>query len=60
MLFIVFNFYYCNIFQVEDCALQIYRQCGTGGSSEGDFGTYLDSDLSLSEQPDELDLLKNR
>lgn len=41
--------------KVDECALQIYRSHESG---QGDFGTYLDSDLSLAEQPDEVAILK--
>uniref|UniRef100_A0A914WI81 FHOD1 N-terminal GTPase-binding domain-containing protein n=1 Tax=Plectus sambesii TaxID=2011161 RepID=A0A914WI81_9BILA len=42
--------------KLDEAALQIYKTY-EGGS--GDFGTYLDSDLALSDQPDELELLKS-
>ncbi|XP_064640833.1 FH1/FH2 domain-containing protein 3-like isoform X12 [Lineus longissimus] len=37
--------------KLEDCALQLYRYTG----SQGDYGTYLDLELSLDEQWDELE-----
>uniref|UniRef100_A0A915I7X2 GBD/FH3 domain-containing protein n=1 Tax=Romanomermis culicivorax TaxID=13658 RepID=A0A915I7X2_ROMCU len=43
-------------FKAEDSALQIYRN---DYSNQSDYGSYLDSDLSLSEQPDELAVLKD-
>lgn len=43
------------MFQEEDAALQMYKSLDNGG---GDLGTYLDSDLALSDQPDELEVLK--
>ncbi len=60
-LFIIYLLlYYFNLinllFQIDDAALQIYRSYEGGG---GDFGTYLDSDLALSDQPDELDILRS-
>jgi len=60
-LFIIYSLlYYFNLinllFQIDDAALQIYRSYEGGG---GDFGTYLDSDLALSDQPDELDILRS-
>uniref|UniRef100_A0A0N5A7F3 Formin_GBD_N domain-containing protein n=1 Tax=Parastrongyloides trichosuri TaxID=131310 RepID=A0A0N5A7F3_PARTI len=39
-----------------DAALQIYRTLENGS---GDFGSYLDSDMTLAEQPDELHILQN-
>lgn len=38
--------------QKGDCCLQV------SPSASGDLGSYLDSDLSLSEQPDELQILQ--
>ena len=37
--------------QLEDCALQLYKVNG----AQGDFGSFLDLDLSLDEQWDELE-----
>ncbi|VDM44976.1 unnamed protein product [Toxocara canis] len=37
-----------------DAALQVYKYDG----NMGDFGCYLDSDMSLMEQEDELEILK--
>ncbi|CAD6184463.1 unnamed protein product [Caenorhabditis auriculariae] len=42
--------------KVGDSALQVYKGLEGGG---GEFHTYLDSDLTLADQPDELDLLKS-
>lgn len=39
-------------FQSGDSQLQV------SPSATGDLGSYLDSDLSLNEQPDELDILQ--
>lgn len=39
------------LFQLEDCALQLYKQNG----GQGDFGSYLDLDSTLEDQWDELD-----
>lgn len=39
-------------FQLEDCALQIYRY---HSGSQGDYGSYLDLESSLDEQAEELE-----
>uniref|UniRef100_A0A1I7XEG4 Formin_GBD_N domain-containing protein n=1 Tax=Heterorhabditis bacteriophora TaxID=37862 RepID=A0A1I7XEG4_HETBA len=39
-----------------DAALQVYKGTEGGG---GDFMTYLDSDMTLSDQHDEYDILKS-
>lgn len=40
----------CDV-QLEDCALQLYRVNG----AQGDYGSYLDLDLSLDEQWEEFE-----
>ena len=40
-----------SLLQLEDCALQLYKY----NNGQGDFGTYLDSEVTLEEQWDELD-----
>lgn len=48
--------------QATEAVLQLYRGFGEGSSGgsvkDGDWGSHLDSDLALSEQPEELALLK--
>ena len=44
--------------QESEAQLQLFRST-IGTTSSGEFGTYLDNDMSLSDQADELDLLKN-
>lgn len=39
------------IFQLDDAALQLYK--------DGDFGSYLDMEASISEQPEEFDGFQN-
>uniref|UniRef100_A0A0K0F4C3 Formin_GBD_N domain-containing protein n=2 Tax=Strongyloides TaxID=6247 RepID=A0A0K0F4C3_STRVS len=39
-----------------DAALQLFRKLENGGD---DFGTYLDSDMTLAEQQDELQILQS-
>ncbi len=38
-------------FQLEDCALQLYKYNG----NQGDYGTYLDLESNLEEQWDDLE-----
>lgn len=40
---------YC--FQLDDAALQLYK--------DGDFGSYLDMEASISEQPEEFEGFQN-
>ena len=40
-----------HLFQLEDCAVQLYKYNG----GQGDFGTYLELESSLEEQWDELE-----
>ena len=42
----------CYIYQLEDCALQLYKY---NGQNQGDYGVYLDLETSLDEQSEELD-----
>ena len=43
-------------FQLEDCALQLYKYNG----NQGDYGSYLDLESTLDEQTDELDGFSER
>ncbi|CAJ0946716.1 unnamed protein product, partial [Mesorhabditis belari] len=42
--------------KADDSALQVYKGLEGGG---GDFQTYLDSELTLADQQDELEVLKS-
>ena len=40
------------VFQLEDCALQIYRY---HNGTQGDYGTYLDLESTIDEQAEDLE-----
>jgi Formin N-terminal GTPase-binding domain len=44
--------YVCFLFQLDDAALQVYK--------DGDFGTYLDLESSLAEQCEDIEGLPSR